>query len=103
MNNRLIPLTDGRGKKMLPDDELFEPNVDSIILTRGVHGQAWQRWATDGRWHTAGSRVPCDWATLLEDRDVLLVYEADHRPEPKPAPARVQVPVVNTWANGRGN
>lgn len=76
----MIFLTDGRAQRNPEVEDFNEPEHDSIVLTRGLHGQAWQRFISDGLWHAAGSgqRVTT-WSLLLRERDLVLVYDAEPR------------------------
>lgn len=81
----LIPLTDDRGKALLPDDEMSCPLPGSVVLTSGAHGTAWQRHFSDGAWYsTHGSRR--EWSDLLRHRNLVLVYEAAPRTTHDTAP-----------------
>lgn len=95
MKNSMIPLTGGHGQPLHEPDQMYEPEVDSVVLSRGEHGLAWQRLIRDGLWHAVGSnhRVRT-WDEMLGDRDVVLIYEAKPR-EPehrKPRAAQITVP-----------
>lgn len=99
MNTRVIWLIDDRGRRLVPDEDMIEPTISSIVLTEGLHGTAWQRHASDGRWRPSYGGGSASWADLLCRRRLVLVYEA---PEDRPAP-REQRPAVQTWATGSGN
>lgn len=77
MTTRLIPVTDDRGKVYL--SEAREPLPDSVVLTNGIHGTAWQRHASDGLWHSTLGGRPKSWASLLRSRNLVLIYDAPVR------------------------
>lgn len=79
MNPTVIPLTSARGVQLLTCDIENEPNPGSVVLTQGEFGTAWQRWFTDGMWHRTGSAQRKDWAWMVRQRNLVLVYEADTR------------------------
>ena len=85
MNNRVIPMTGTRGEPLLPDDQMHEPNHGSVVLVQGLFGTAFQRLFTDGLWHAttaAGAGGPGrDWTWMRTQRRLVLVYEAEERPE----------------------
>lgn len=95
-------LTDGRGQ-VPPGTDVTEPEIDSVVLTRGEHGLAWQRFARDGKWHRAGSNEVREWDDLLTERDLILIYEAEPRqPEHKRPPSptgriNFKHPDIQTW------
>lgn len=72
-----------------PWGDLAEPGIDSVVLTQGLNGTAWQRLGSTGLWHSVTGRT-ATWADLVEgevryDRGgPLLVHAA-----PKRKPARV--------------
>lgn len=82
MNSRLIYLTDGKGKCLLPEDDMIEPLPGSILMTNGIWGTAWQRQFSDGRWKSTSGQA-LDWDVLITKTDVVLVYDADERPTPE--------------------
>lgn len=46
--------------------EANEPPPSSVVMTEGAHGTAWQRFRSDGRWHsTAGKSTT--WERLLRN------------------------------------
>lgn len=75
-----IPLTDDRGKLLIGKQrsQSFEPEPGSVVLTEGEHGTAWQRFFSDGKWHSirGGS---LHWGELLRKRNLVLVYDASER------------------------
>lgn len=78
--NRLIPLTDDRGKPLLHPDDMKEPNPGSVVLVSGVFGTAWQRRFLGGRWHKVGGTTSRDWDELCRTyRNMVLVYDAPER------------------------
>lgn len=82
MNTNLIPLTDTRGEPLLPESLMAEPLPGSVVLTDGAYGTAWQRFFSDGRWHPTRGGGSKSWEELVQRRNLVLVYEADERPEP---------------------
>lgn len=76
---RAIPLTDDRGKPLLDPDQMAEPLPGSVVLTKGVWGNAWQRYFSDGMWHRGAETL--EWEQLLLLDSVTLVYDAPVRPE----------------------
>lgn len=82
-SDRVIPLTDHRGTLLLDEDDAFEPLPGSVVLTEGRHGTAWQRHFSDGLWHRTGrGGTPRTWESLIDKRNVILVYDAAARPLP---------------------
>ncbi len=79
MNDRIIPITDDRGKCLLPTDDCFEPEPSSIVLTNGQYGTAWQRHFADGLWHRVGGNRAFTWERMLQERNLVLVYDAEPR------------------------
>ena len=74
-----IPLTDDRGRFLLPSSESAEPEPGSVVLTEGLHGTGWQRHFNDGLWHsTRGGRAKT-WEQMLTMRNLVLVYDAEER------------------------
>lgn len=82
MNTNLIPLTDNRGEPLLPKSLMNEPLPGSVVLTDGAYGTAWQRFFSDDRWHPTRGGGSKAWEELVQRRNLVLVYEADERPEP---------------------
>lgn len=79
MQDRIIPLTDDKGRLLVPAYETDEPLASSVVLTEGLHGTAWQRFFSDGKWHpTRGGRSKT-WPELLAKRNVVLIYDAAPR------------------------
>jgi len=78
-NSRVIPLTDDRGRPLLPESDQYEPLPGSIVLLDGRHGTAWQRHFSDGLWHCAGRAAPKTWEQIITKRNVVLVYDAEPR------------------------
>ena len=78
-NDTLIRLTDDRGDFLLPYEELSEPRRGSVVLTDGEFGTAWQRYFSDGRWHSVRGGAPRPWGYLLGKRNLVLVYDAEER------------------------
>lgn len=77
-----IPVTDDTGSLVNPwntdSDEASEPLPDSVVLTDGPHGHAWQR-HLDGLWYPVKSSKGRTWAEVLTNRNVVLVYDAEPR------------------------
>lgn len=82
-NSRLIHLTDRNGTPLLPPTDCLEPNPGSIIMTDGLWGTAWQLHFSDMRWHPTRGGGSKTWDDLLARRNVVLVYDAEPRPEMK--------------------
>lgn len=71
-------ITDSAGL-VIGDDS--EPNRDSVVLSDGPHGMAWQRYG-DGLWYPIRSRKGRTWDEMLRScRNLVLVYDAPPRPE----------------------
>jgi len=79
-NSRLVHITDDKGRLLLPGDDLTEPNPDSIVLVDGIHGTAWQRFQ-NGEWYSVRSHQSRTWTELLKMRRLVLVYDAEPRPD----------------------
>lgn len=78
----LIFVTDDKGEVLLDDDSRYEPEVGSVVLTHGTSGTAWQRWVSDGKWHSClRPTQPKDWAWMMRQRNLVLVYETPSREE----------------------
>ena len=77
MMNRPVPLTDTRGVLLVADDT--EPECGSVVLTEGLHGTAWQRLFSTGKWHPARGGRSKEWGTILSMRNVILIYDAPPR------------------------
>lgn len=69
-------ITDNVGKFVMHPDE-GEPQPGSVVLTDGEHGNAWQRYASDGLWHRGKRAI--EWWQLTRYRNVLLVHDAPFR------------------------
>lgn len=84
MRTFVLPLTDDRGRPLVPVEDLHaEPEPSSVVLTEGLHGTAWQRHFADGLWHNcAGSGVKRKWDSLIKQRNLVLIYDAEPRTEP---------------------
>lgn len=87
--SRVIPITDYRGRPMLPEDQRFEPLPGSVIMTEGLHGTAWQRFFRDGMWYAMGRAKPQAWEELILKRNVYLIYEARQRDDQRVTPSSV--------------
>lgn len=94
MSSTLTVVTDDQGR--YPNHVYDrEPEPCSIILTEGDHGTAWQRYAKDGLWHRMGGGRPRDWAWIIKQRRVRLVYDAPPRQfDDKGTP-------LNNWTEAR--
>lgn len=79
MTERLIPVTDARGRPLLSDEENDEPLPGSVLLSNGEHGTAWQRYFSDGLWHRVGGGRAKTWPEMLTKRRLVLVYDAPER------------------------
>lgn len=75
----MMKLTNSWGKTLLGEDEYFEPEPGSILLTEGMYGTAWQRMFSDGKWHATRGGTPRSWKQLIKKRNVVLVYDAPKR------------------------
>lgn len=78
-NSRLIHITDARRKLLLPKDDCTEPEPGSIVLVKGIYGTAWQRFFSDGLWHSVRGGRPRTWEEILTEDRVVLVYDAEPR------------------------
>jgi hypothetical protein len=82
MTERLIPVTDDRGRMLLDDPgDPGEPLPGSVVLTNGEYGTAWQRYFSDRMWHRVGGGRAVFWADLIRKRNLVLVYDAPERVE----------------------
>lgn len=105
MNLRnFIVLTDERGRPAQHEDQMNEPEPGSVVLSSGEWGTAWQRYFSDGLWHSVGTEGRGKaWDEMLRLRNLVLVYEARERFDfPLRQPdvqwrGAVRVPVT-TWA-----
>lgn len=80
MNDRMIPMTDDKGRTIAhPDDAAIEPLPGSIALSEGMYGTAWQRHFNDGLWHSTRGSATATWSEMLTKRNLVLVYDADER------------------------
>jgi len=79
LNTRLIPITDDRGRPMVPEDECFEPECGSIVLVKGPQGTAWQRFFDTGLWYSARGKEGRTWEQMLASPGLVLVYEVGPR------------------------
>lgn len=75
----MMQLTNSWGKPLLEEDEYFEPLPGSILMTEGIHGTAWQRMFSDGKWYSTRGGTPRPWKWLIKKRNVVLVYDAPVR------------------------
>lgn len=79
INDRLVPITDDRGRLLLAGRALPEPMPGSVVLSDGEYGTAWQRYFSDGLWYRVGGGAPRDWKNLLRKRNLVLIYDAPVR------------------------
>lgn len=80
MTDRLIPVTDDRGRVLAGFDiHDYEPYPGSVVLTQGEFGTAWQRFFSDGKWHSTRGGTPKQWTEMLAQRNLVLVYDAPLR------------------------
>jgi hypothetical protein len=78
VTQRPTQITDDRGR--FPNHAYDrEPLPDSVVLTNGIHGTAWQRHASDGLWHSTLGGRPKSWESLLRSRNLVLIYDAPVR------------------------
>lgn len=84
MNDRIIPITDDRGKLLVSAYGLHEPEPGSVMLVNGEFGQAWQRRFDDGLWHSTGGGKGKTMMEMLTYRNLVLVYDAALRVERNP-------------------
>ena len=80
----LTPITDTHGHLLVPSTQ---PHPGSIVMTDGAWGTAWQRHFSTGDWHPTRGGGSKPWAYLLQRRNLVLVYAAPPREEPKPMSA----------------
>jgi hypothetical protein len=73
-----MKLTDTFGGALVDVDQ---PKPGSVLLVGGLHGVAWQRHFSDGRWHSTTGAAR-SWSSLMRQRNVVLVYNAERRSEP---------------------
>ncbi len=74
----IVAMTDDKGADACGDLHK-EPAAGSVVLTQGRHGTAWQRYFSDGLWHRVGGGTPRPWVWLIQQRNLVLVYEATER------------------------
>ena len=48
-------------------------------MTEGYFGTAWQRFFSDGLWHSCRGGHPMTWEDIISKRNVVLIYDADER------------------------
>lgn len=83
-------ITDDGGQVLIPSWHKAEPNCGSVVLTQGEFGTAWQRQFSTGLWHRAGGGKPHDWAWMLTQRNLVLVYDAAERGDVEQTNLRIQ-------------
>jgi len=79
MTSRVVPLTDAKARLLIPEDEAYEPEPGSVVLTDGLHGTAWQRYFSDGLWYSTTGDHEWTWQQMTRQRNLVLVYEAEPR------------------------
>lgn len=84
MRNLTSQMTDSKGAPLLDEGGMTEPLPDSVVLVEGPHGTAFQRHFADGLWHSHAQRR-VKWEKIIKRRNVVLVYDAEPRPETQPA------------------
>lgn len=72
-----VVMTDDKGVVIASD--ATEPLPGSVVMTEGCFGTAWQRYFSDGLWHRVGSKASRTWAQMLNQRNLVLVYDAPER------------------------
>lgn len=82
MRNAMIVLTDRIGRPSQDEDQMFEPEPGSVVLCGGPHGTAWQRYRSDGLWHSTRRGGAKDWAVISRKRNLVLIYEAEVQAQP---------------------
>lgn len=75
----IIPITDDRGKTLVPWLPEEEPLPGSVVLRQGLHGTAFQKFFSDGLWHPTVGTHALTWTQLLTERNLVLVYDAEER------------------------
>lgn len=70
-----VVLTDTFG---LAVNTVPEPEPGSLIMVGGMHGVAWQRHFSDGRWHST-TKATRTYRSLMRQRNAVLVYSAEPR------------------------
>lgn len=73
-----IQLTDTFGIPTVEGDEIDQPLPGSLLMVGGLHGVAWQRHFSDGKWHSTTGATR-SFRSLLGQRNVVLVYNATPR------------------------
>lgn len=79
IDSNITFLINDRGEHLHPDLLAIEPRCGSVVLTEGLHGTAWQRHFSTGRWHPTRGGGSKTWADLITKRNLVLVYSADER------------------------
>ena len=79
VTHTMIQLTDHLGVPVY-QGVMQQPERGSIMMNDGLHGTAWQRHFTDGKWHstTGATRT---FGSLCRLRNVWIVYSAAVREE----------------------
>lgn len=77
ITQHMIQLTDALGIPVY-NGTVQQPERGSIMMNDGLHGTAWQRHFTDGKWHstTGATRT---FGSLCRLRNVWIVYSAATR------------------------
>lgn len=71
----MTQLTDTFG---IPLTEIDQPEPGSVVMIDGPHGVAWQRFFSDGKWHSTTGATR-SFRSIMRQRNVLLVYSAPLR------------------------
>lgn len=73
----IIEVTDEAGNLMLDEDQSHEPHPASVVLVNGPTGTAWQRYFSDGLWHSVRGGRGRTWTEMLErQRNMILIFDA---------------------------
>lgn len=82
MNMTIAPI--GPQQTVLTDtfglivNDIEQPEPCSVLMVEGLHGVAWQRHVSDGRWHSSTGATRT-FASLMRQRNVVLIYSAPAR------------------------
>lgn len=72
-----VPMTNATGANVMLSNEP-EPLPDSVVLTDGPHGHAFQRHG-DGLWYPVKGTRGRTWEEMMGNRNLVLVYDAEPR------------------------